>query len=228
MVKARQNLGPVILDTDLTEEQIAQYNLVLVGRNNRFHHRLAGRLLGEGSFIEVVDDALAPGRDLMFVSDVPAAFYLANRRLYFKSGAYRGFFGFVRARALIEAGNHAEALAALDDPDAIRGCGKPVMLALGHKENLPPEMLRVAAERNKLVFVDLRQALEAGAKERSIATWQAAMRKCYACHQGQDGVQRWRRFVPNEEEHGHHSVLAAQFDLGCDTCHVGKTARVGW
>jgi hypothetical protein len=228
MVKIRQNLGPVWLDTDLTEDQIARHNLVLLGKNNELYPQLAARLQGEGSFIEVVENALAPDRDLMFVSDARAAFYLANKRLYFKSGAYKSFYSFAKMRALIESENFAAALHSLDDPEAIRGCGKPVILAIGHKENIPPEMMKVAAERNKLVFQDLRQSLEAGAKEAAIATWQAAMEKCYACHQGQDGVQRWRMFVPNQAEHEHHSTVAAQFDLDCDTCHKGKTTRIGY
>ncbi len=228
MVKANRNLGPVWLDVDLTEEQIAQHNLVLLGKNNRFYSRLAPRLQGEGSFIEVVKDGLAPGRGVMFVSDARAAFYLANKRLYFKSGAYKGFYSFAKIRALIERENFAEALYSLDDPEAIRGCGKPVILAIGHKETIPPEMMKVAAERNKLVFKDLRQALNAGTKEGAIATWQAAMEKCYACHQGQDGVKRYREFVPNQSEHAHHTKIAAQFGLACDACHRGKTAMVGY
>ena len=81
---------------------------------------------------------------------------------------------------------------------------------------------------DKLVFKDLRKSLKLGAKEASIATWQSAMEKCYACHQGQDGVKRWRKFVPNQAEHGHHSKIGAQFGLACDTCHKGKTSMVGY
>lgn len=228
MVKTNRNLGPVWLDTDLSDAQIAQHNLVVLGKNSRLYPQLAPRLQGEGSFIEVVKDALAPGRNVMFVSDPRAAFYLANKRLYFKSGAYKGFYNFAKIRALIEHENFAEALYSLDDPEAIRGCGKPVILAIGHKENIPPEMMQVAAERNKLVFKDLRKSLKLGAKEASIATWQSAMEKCYACHQGQDGVKRWRTFVPNQAEHGYHSKIGAQFGLACDTCHKGKTAMVGY
>jgi hypothetical protein len=228
MVRTNRNLGPVWLDTDLTQGQITQHNLVLLGKNNRFYSKLAPQLQGEGSFIEVVKDALAPGRDVMVVSDTRAAFYLANKRLYFKSGAYKGFYNFAKARALIERENFAEALYSLDDPEGIRGCGKPVILAIGHKEKLPPAMMKLAAERNKLVFKDLRQSLEAGEKEAAVTTWQAAMETCYACHQGQDGVKRYRKFVPNEPEHAHHAKIAARFGLSCDSCHRGKTAMVGY
>jgi hypothetical protein len=88
------DLGPVLLAKDLTLERIAQHNLVVLGKNNTVYPHIATRLTGKGSFIEVVNDALAPGRDIVFVSDAKAAFYLANKRLYFKSGAYQGFFSF--------------------------------------------------------------------------------------------------------------------------------------
>ena len=228
MVKTNRNLGPVVLDTDITEDQLAGYDLVLLGKKNRLYPQIAPRLSGRGSFVEVVKDALSPGRDLMFVSDKQAAFYLANKRLYFKSGAYKGFFNFVKTRALIEQENFAEALYSLDDPEGVRGCGKPVILAIGHKETLPPAMLKVAAERNKLVFKDLRQWLNLGAKNAAVATWQAAMETCYACHQGQGGVKRYRNFVPNQPEHSHHTKIASRFGLACDTCHKGKTAMVGY
>ena len=103
-----------------------------------------------------------------------------------------------------------------------------MILAIGHKKDLPPEMMKVAAQRNELVFKDLRRALQAPAKEEALATWQSAMETCYACHQGQDGVKRYRKFVPNQAEHAHHSALAAQFGLTCDACHKGKTAMVGY
>ncbi len=228
MVKTNRNLGPVVLDTEITEDQTARYNLVLLGTNNRFYPQIASRLNGSGSFVEVAKDALSPGRDLMFVSDRRAASYLANKRLYFKSGAYKGFYNFVKTRALIERENFAEALYSLDDPEGVRGCGKPVILAIGHRETLPPAMLEVAAERNKLVFKDLRRWLNLGAKNAALAAWQSAMEKCYACHQGQDGVERYRNFVPNQPEHSHHTRIASRFGLACDTCHRGKTAMVGY
>ena len=85
----------------------------------------------------------------------------------------------------------------------------------------------MAAERNKLVFKDLRQWLNLGAKNAAVATWQAAMEKCYACHQGQEGVKRYRNFVPNQPKHAHHTKIASRFGLACGTCHKGKTATVG-
>lgn len=228
MVKTNQNLGPVVLDKDLTEAQMADHNLVVVGQKNRVYEKLKSRLRGTGSFIEVVEDALAPGHDVMFVSDGKAAFYLANKRLYFKSGAYKGFFSFVKLRPLIEKGEFAEALAALDDPEAVRGCGKPVILAIGHSENIPPQMMQVAGARNKLVFKDLRAALTAGDAAKARQVWQAAMGKCYACHQGREGVPRYRKFVPNQGDHSYHSVLSQRFGATCDTCHQGETSMVGY
>jgi hypothetical protein len=227
-VKTNQNLGPVLLDRQLTPEQISHRNLVIIGKNNNIYPRIEARLSGKGTFIEVVEDALAPGQDIMFVSDAKAASYLANKRLYFKSGAYKGFFSFAKARALIDKGEFAEALNSLDNPEAIRGCGKPVILAIGHKEKLPPELLRVAKARNQLVFKDLRASLMAKDKTKAIAVWQEAMGTCYGCHQGRGGVTQFRKFKPNQQEHGYHTVIASQFDMRCETCHHDLTKRVGY
>ena len=228
MIKANQNLGPLVLDKNLTQAEIESRNLVVVGKRNTLYPKLKDRLQGEGSFIEVIKGGLAPSRDVMFVSDEKAAFYLANKRLYFKSGAYKGFFSFVKTRLLIEEDNFAAALYALDDPEAVRGCGKPVILAIGHKQNIPPEMMKVAGERNKLVFKDLRAALKAGNQAKAIEVWQAAMGKCYGCHQGRQGIKQYRKFKPNKGEHAYHGVIAQQFGVNCDTCHYGGTAMVGY
>ncbi len=72
-VKTNQNLGPVLLDKQLTREQVANHNLVIIGKNNKLYPRIAARLTGKGSFIQVLSDALAPARDIMFVSDAKAA-----------------------------------------------------------------------------------------------------------------------------------------------------------
>ncbi len=227
-VRANRNLGPVVLDVELTDEHVAERNLVVLGSKNRLYAKLAPRLQGTGSFIQVIPDGLAPGRDVMFVSDETAAAYLANKRLYFKAGAYKGFYNFAKIRALLERGDFSEALNSLDDPDGVRGCGKPVILAIGHKEKLPRQMLDMAAKRNKLVFQDLRKWLKLGAQQAATVTWQSAMETCYACHQGQDGVKRYRNFVPNEQEHFHHTKTATRMGLGCDTCHKGKAAMAGY
>ncbi len=89
-------------------------------------------------------------------------------------------------------------------------------------------MLHMAAKRNKLVFQDLRKWLKLGAQQAATVTWQSAMETCYACHQGQDGVKRYRKFKPNEQEHFHHTKIATRMGLGCDTCHKGKTAMAGY
>ncbi len=77
-VRANRNLGPVVLDVELTDEQVAERNLVVLGSKNRLYAKLASRLYGSGSYIQVVRDGLAPGRDVMFVSDETAAAYLEN------------------------------------------------------------------------------------------------------------------------------------------------------
>lgn len=197
MVEENKTLPPVTLDKDLSDADKKAHNLVVVGKNNTLYERLKKRLKGEGSFIEVIENGLAEGRDVMFVSDRKAAFYLANKRLYFKSGAYKGYFNFVKTRLLIEKGNLDEALFSLDNPEGVRGCGKPVILAIGNKDNIAPEMLKVAQKRNKLVFKDLREALTAKDKQRSIKVWESAMETCYACHQGTKEVVQYRKFTPN-------------------------------
>ena len=35
-------------------------------------------------------------------------------------------------------------------------------------------------------------------------------------------------FVPNQPEHFHHTKIASRFGLACDTCHKGKTEKVGY
>ena len=227
-VKQNKNLPPVILDKDISDEDIKAHNLVVVGKNNIIYEKLKNKLKGEGSFIEVIKNGLAPDKDVMFVSDRTAAFYLANKRLYFKSGAYKGYFNFVKTRLLIENGNLDEALFSLDNPEGVRGCGKPVILAIGHKENLSPDMLKVAQKRNKLVFKDLREALMAKDKERSIKVWEAAMETCYACHQGTTDVAQYRKFKPNEGEHSYHHIIVKKFGFECTACHKGKTENVGY
>ena len=122
------------------------------------------------------------------------------------------------AGALIEHENFAEALYSLDDPEAIRGCGKPVILAIGHKKDLPQEMMKVAAQRNKLVFKDLRQALEAPAKEQALATWQSAMETCYSCHQGQDGREAFPLI---------HQLNPGSQVTGTGAVGFGRPARTG-
>jgi hypothetical protein len=227
-VKQNKNLPPIILDKDISDEDIKAHNLVVVGKNNTIYERLKNSLKGQDSYIEVIKNGLSEGRDVMVVSDRKAAFYLANKRLYFKSGAYKGYFNFVKTRLLIEKGNLDGALFTLDNPDGIRGCGKPVILAISNKENLSPEMLKVAQKRNKLVFKDLREALMAMDKERSIKVWESAMETCYACHQGTKDVAQYRTFKPNEGEHSYHHIIVKKFGVECTTCHKGKTKNVGY
>ncbi len=227
-IKQNDNLAPVALDKDLTEEDIKEFNIVLVGTKNIFYQRIKDKLTGDGSFIQVIKDGLAPGRDVLFVSDKKSAFYLANKRLYFKSGAYKGFFNFVKIRLLIEQDNYEEALFSLDNPEGVRGCGKPVILAIGHKENLSPKMLAVAKKRNKIVFKDLRQELVARNKAKAIEVWHSAMETCYACHQGRDGVEKYRKYTPNKGEHSYHQVIVKKLGFECSTCHSGTTLQVGY
>jgi|GEM_PF-734910 len=227
-VQAGANLAPVALASELSEEQTRSRDIILLGTGNELYGRLADRIEAEGSFIRVVEDGLAPGRSVMVVSDPDAAAYLANRRLYFKSGAYGGFFSFVKVRALIQQGDFAEALYSLSDPEGVRGCGKPVVLAIGHKADLPDKMMQVAKQRNRLVFKELRAALKAEDKKRAVEVWHETMKTCYACHQGSEDVPRYRQFVPDAGVHSYHQEVAGALGASCGTCHRGETAVVGY
>ena len=227
-VKQNKNLSPILLDKEVSDEDIKARNLIVVGKKNIIYEKLEKKLKGQGSFIEVIKDGLAEGRNIMVVSDQKAASYLANKRLYFKSGAYKGYFSFVKTRLLIEKNNLDEALYSLDNPEGVRGCGKPVILTIGHKENLSPDMLKVAQERNTLIFKDLREALTAKDKARSIKVWQSAMETCYACHQGTKDVAQYRKFKPIEGEHSYHQIIVKKFGLECTSCHKEGTKIVGY
>ncbi|HHD64345.1 MAG TPA: hypothetical protein ENK96_08315 [Desulfobulbaceae bacterium] len=227
-IRSRDRLAPISIDTSLKEEDIHRHNIILLGKKNAYYRKIRSRLTGKGSFIQVVEDGLANGRDTLFVSDSKAGFYLANRRLFFKSGAYRGFFSFVKLGALIMKGDFDAALFDLDDPQAVRSCGKPVILAMGMGSSVPVEMLAVAKKRNRIVFKDLRSALKSGDKELALTTWKGAMETCYACHQGTADVKKYRKFVPLGEEHGYHQHIAEQFGLECSQCHSGTRSIVGY
>ncbi len=227
-IKQNKTYKPVVLAKDVTKQMLKNFNVILLGRKNRFFKKLNLDLPQENSVLQVVKNGLSPGRDVLFVSDAQAAAYLANKRLYFKSGAYRGFFNFVRLRCLIEKGQLAAGLDLLRDPAGVRGCAKPVLLAVAHKEKLPRGMLKIAKKRNQLVFGKLKKALKQKNKEQAIKIWQKAMRTCYACHQGQDGVPRFREFTPDPQVHGYHQKIVERFNMDCATCHKGQTEIVGY
>ncbi len=228
MVRNKDSFAPFRFDTEITGEMERSYNVVVVGKKNRFYEQFKNKLRGSGTFVEVLPDALAKGRDVMFVSDAAAAFYLANRRLYFKAGAYKGFFAFVATGLMIQQGNLEGARHMVGAPGGVKGCGKPIMLALGHKENLPKQLLKVAKTRNRLVFKDLKGALANHDKEGAWKAWTAAMDTCYSCHQGIRGVPRFRKFVPNEGEHSYHHAIVKGFGAECTSCHYGERRNRGY
>jgi hypothetical protein len=223
-VRQNLNLPPVVLEKDLSPERIKNYNLVVVGKENSLYKQLKRRLHGNGSFIEVVEDAFSPDRDVMVVSDEKAAFYLANKRLYLKSGTYSDFFNMVKTRFLIEKEDFNDAMFSLDNPDAVAGWGKTTILALGHKSEVPIMMMLIARKKNKLLYEDLMNALKERDKEKSIRIWQEAMETCYKCHH----VKKYRKFTPNQAVHSYHHVIVRRFDFECTTCHKGKTAIRGY
>ncbi|MHB2147568.1 cellulose biosynthesis cyclic di-GMP-binding regulatory protein BcsB [Calditrichota bacterium LG25] len=224
-VKQGVNLAPLKFDDQVTESDLKQFNLIVLGTKNKFVKQ--AKLKGQGSFLEVTDAPFG-GRQMLIVSDLKAASYLANKRLFFKAGAYNSFFAFVKARVFIEQNDLDAALFTLNDPQGIHGCARPVMLALSQKDRLPEQMLQVAKKRNKLVFKDLQQALKNKNSDKAKAIWRQAMETCYACHQGQDGVKRFRKFTPNQGEHAYHQKIAESAGVSCQTCHTGKTEVVGY
>lgn len=227
-IRSGAELVPVRTDRSLREDDLARGNVILLGRNNTLEERIQASSIKEGSVVQVFRNGLAPGRDTLLVSDDVAASYLANRRLYFKSGAFKGFYHFVTLGLLIRKGDLSGAHYLLDDPGAVRGCGKPVVLAAAMGAQLPPEMLAMAQKRNQIVFQDLRQALRERERGEAVQHWQEAMATCYACHQGQSGTPRYRQFLPNAEEHGYHQKIAEAFAVDCDACHRGPTEIRGY
>jgi len=138
----------------------------------------------------------------------------------FQNGAYRGFLSFVKTGILIEQQNLKAAKLMLDAPSELHVCAKPVMLALSPKDKLPKKLLQLAKKRNKL-----RQALEANDATLAKQIWQQAMQACYACHQGQDGVPKFRKFAPNASEHDYHQKIVEKAEVECATCHQGKQRK---
>ena len=228
--RIRQNatLAPIMLDSEVTEKVISEFNLIVLGSKNRIYGKIKSRLHGKGSFIEVIRDVLVKGRDVMFVSDSKAAFYLANRRLYFKSGAYNGYFNFVKARLLIEKGDLDAAKYLLTSPNAVKGCGKPVMLAIGFREKLPKGLLALAKKRNVLVFKELNKALTEKNANKAKEVWHRAMTTCYACHQGIDNTKKFRKFTPDSGVHSYHQNIVRSFGENCSLCHYGRTVYRGY
>ncbi len=227
-IKKNITLAPVITDGEVSPEITKNYNLIVIGRHNKIYKKFKERLHGQRTFIEVVKDAFVKGRDVMFVSDARATFYLANRRLYFKAGAYNGYFNFVKARLLIEMGNLEGAKDLLDAPDGVRDCGKPVMLAIGFKEKMPKVLLKIAKKRNRLVFKELKKALSEGNSQKAADLWYKAMLTCYGCHQGINNTPKFRKYTPNRAEHSYHQVIVKRFGAQCTLCHHGKTSFRGY
>lgn len=153
--------------------------------------------------------------------------YLAYDRLFFKDGAYDGFFAFVRLRGHLEAGELAAALQLLDQPGGVAGCAKPVTQMAPRMAEMPPAAAALAKKRNGLVFGELRRALEARDQGRATAAWKEAMATCYACHQGRGGPEV-RKFKPLEYPHREHQTIARQGGLSCAACHQGVTAIAGY
>ncbi|NDY43462.1 hypothetical protein G3N55_11490 [Dissulfurirhabdus thermomarina] len=223
------------LDTEIPPAEVRDFPLVVVGTQNRLAERLSAAAgpMPEGPAVWRVAKGLPGGRDVLWVrgrdpAEIRAAArYLAHRRLYFKQGAYQGFFGFVRLRGLIERGQFAAAAAAYDEPGGLLGCGKPMMLILPHLSEKPPALRETAARRNRLVLKDLRGAVAARDGARALAAWRSAMQTCYACHLGRGGP-RFRPFAPSPEPHRLHGRIASGFGLRCIDCHAGSTARAGY
>lgn len=227
----------VRLASDMTDADLAAGHLIVMGPRNPLFERLGKRLpadLGkQGPALWVVEDAFAPGKHVMVVTgrhgaDVSQAVeYLANERLFFKSGAYDGFLAFVRLRTYLEKDNFVAATDLLDDPRQLRACAQPVMVMGPKLKAMPAEVGQLAQKRNQLVFGGIREALAKGDKPLAVARWQGAMETCYACHQGRGGLQV-RKAAPPEYPHRQHQAIAERAGMSCTDCHQGVTASVGY
>ncbi len=211
-------------------------NLILVGTRNGIVRDL-GIKFG-GPTLKVVrwqgrEVLLVGGRDEREV--IMAASFLANRVIGFKAGAYKTFFSFVKLRGLIEHGNFEAAIDLVGDPQGLSACGKNMSLAAPMILSFPPEVKKVVEKRNRIMYVDLVEALKEKDKERAVELWKSAMVTCYQCHQGIE-IKRLREFVPNPEVHSRHQRIAMEFGLvknvggrlDCTACHSGVTEQRGY
>jgi hypothetical protein len=102
------------------------------------------------------------------------------------------------------------------------------MLAIGFKEKLPKDLLKVAKKRNVLVFKELNKALTEKDGKKAKEVWHRAMETCYACHQGIDNTKKFRKFTPERGVHSYHQKIVRGFGENCILCHYGKTAYRGY
>lgn len=222
---------------ELTDADLAQRHLIVLGQRNPLLERIEGKFprdLGErGPALWVVEDAFAHGKHVMILAGrspaevAQAVDYLANERLFFKAGAYDGFLAFVRLRGYLERANFEAAGDLLEDPRQLRGCAKPVEWMAPKMPALPPEARSLAQRRNQLVFGGIKEAISKKDAPLAIARWQETMQTCYACHQGRGGPQL-RKYKPLEYPHRKHQEIATNANLSCTTCHQGVTEVVGY
>ncbi len=211
-------------------------NIILVGTRNRIVRELG--LSFKRPTLKVVD---YDGRKVLIVGGrtsqevVRAGRFLATKVIGFKAGAYRTFFSFVKLRGLIEKGDFNAALSLIKDPSGLSACGKNMSLAAPMMLRFPPEVKKVVKKRNRILYVELVNALRAGDGERAKDLWREAMKTCYRCHQGL-GIERLRKFTPNAEIHSRHQRIAMEFGLvrmtergfDCSACHRGATQIRGY
>ncbi len=212
------------LDEALSKDK----NLIVVGTNNKLVKELG--LEFDSPTLKVIekDDRkilIVGGKDPEQV--VKASHFLAHRIVGFKAGAYRTFFSFVKLRGMIEHGDFVSALDLIEDASGLSACGKNMSLASPMMGKFPPEVKKVVKKRNKIMYVELVNALKAKDKDRAKRLWQEAMLTCYQCHQGIN-IKRLRKFVPNEEIHSKHQRIASRFGLSCSACHSGATQYRGY
>lgn len=166
---------------------------------------------------------------------VKAGNFLAHRVIGFKAGAYKTFFSFVKLRGLIEHENYVAGIHLIREASGLSACGKNMSLAAPAMLKFPPEVKKVVKKRNRIMYVELVQALRSKDKERARKLWKEAMFTCYQCHQGL-GIKRLRRFVPNPEIHARHQRIAMSYGLvkkvngkfNCTACHSGRTEHRGY
>ena len=211
-------------------------HIILVGTNNSIVKNLG--LKFSKPTLKVVQ---WKGRKVLIVGGrntrqvVKAANFLAHRVVGFKAGAYKTFFSFVKLRGLIEHENYIAGVHLIKEASGLSACGKNMSLAAPMMLKFPQEVKKVVKKRNRIMYVELVQALKDKDKEKAVKLWKEAMFTCYQCHQGL-GIKRLRKFIPNPEIHSRHQRIAMDFGLvrkangefNCTACHSGRTEQRGY
>ncbi|MFO7984865.1 MAG: hypothetical protein R6U38_03310 [Desulfatiglandaceae bacterium] len=217
----------------ITDKQIPSpldRHLIVVGRHNRLTK--THKVIFEAPS---VIHKQSGDTQLLFVGGktrqetLKAVGYLADVRLNFKSGAYKTFFSYIKLRGYIEKENNAAALATIKSPLGLSACGRNMTLAAPAMGEAPEKIRKHIQYRNTLLYEQLPEAVKGSDKVKALQVWQAAMKTCYACHQGTNQIPQLRKFKPLASIHAKHQRIAAEFGFKeCTTCHFDETRVKGY